>query len=123
LRKRYASPFFAFDGTPPEVTPPTVQAWLARIVTWRVMLRRGVDPNDVQADTIKEDHDLAQAEVLEAANSETGWFDLPLRLDENGSAITQANPRSYSEQSPYVYTDLQAATARTEDENGRGSNG
>jgi len=121
LRKRYATPFAAFNDTPP--TPPTIQLWLTRIVTWRIMLRRGVDPSDLQADTIKSDHDLAMDEILEAANSQDGWFDLPTKTDANGSAISQGGPLFYSEASPYVWTDQQVAAARNEDDNGRGSGG
>lgn len=119
LRKRYASPFAAHDATPP--TPATVQGWLARIVTVRVWLKRGVDPDDLQYVTIAQDAENAFAEVLEAANSDEGWFDLPLRTDANGSAITQGNPRAYSEQSPYVWTDRQRATGVNEDDAGGGS--
>lgn len=121
LRKRYATPFAAFNDAPP--TPPTIQLWLTRIVTWRVMLRRGVDPSDLQADTIKADHDLALEEILEAANSNEGWFDLPTRVDEDGSAINRGSPLFYSEASPYVWTDEQARTGRSEDESGHGSGG
>ena len=121
LRKRYATPFAAFGDAPP--TPAGVQGWLARIVTLRVWLKRGVDPNDIQFDTVKQDAVDAQTEVLEAANSDTGWFDLPLRTDEDGSAINRGNPRYYSEASPYVWTDQQAAVGRNEDDNGFGSSG
>ncbi len=121
LRKRYASPFAAYNDTPP--TPASIQGWLARIVSLRVMLRRGVDPNDLQFDIIRLDAEAAMAEVLEAANSDEGWFDLPLRTDEDGSAINRADPRSYTEASPYVWTDRQALTGRNEDASGTGSSG
>jgi len=121
LRKRYSTPFAAFGDDPP--TPPTIQLWLTRIVTWRVMLRRGVDPSDLQTETIKDDHDGALDEVLEAANSQDGWFDLPTRTDANGSEINQGGTMSYSEQSPYVWTDQQYQTGREEDSNGTGSGG
>jgi len=67
LRKRYGAPFAAFNDTPP--TPSSIQGWLARIVTLRVFLKRGIDPDDVQIETIKDDSTNAQAEILEAANS------------------------------------------------------
>jgi hypothetical protein len=122
LRKRYASPFAAHDAAP-DSTPTSIQGWLARIVTVRVMLKRGVDPNDEQYITIASDAEAAMSEVLEAANSDEGWFDIPLRTDEDGSAITRGNPRSYSEQSPYVWTDEQENVGRNEDNSGRGSSG
>ena len=122
LRKRYASPFPAHDAVP-DSTPTSVQGWLARIVTVRVMLKRGVDPDDLQYVTIAADAEAAQAEVLEAANSDEGWFDIPLRTSEDGSAISRGNPRSYTEQSPYVWTDEQEAVGRNEDSSGRGTSG
>ncbi len=121
LRKRYASPFAAFDAVPP--TPLAVQGWLCRLVTVRVMLKRGVDTDDLQYPAINADAELVRDELTEAANSEEGLFDLPLRTDENGSLITQANPLSNSQQSPYVWTDLQQATGIVEDENGQGTDG
>lgn len=87
------------------------------------MVRRGVDPNDLQAETIKEDHDRTLEEILEAANSDDGWFDIPLRTNEDGSAMRTSNPKSYSEQSPYVYTDEQRLVGRLEDDSGRGTSG
>ena len=121
LRKRYASPFAAWNDAPP--TPASVQGWLARIVTLRVWLKRGVDPNDRQFEVINQDSIDAMAEVLEAANSNEGWFDLPLRTDQDGSAIARGNPRVYSEQSPFVWTDVQRDVGRNEDGNGFGSGG
>lgn len=121
LRKRYPTPFPAHDDTPP--TPLTVQAWLARLVTVKVWLKRGVDPNDRQFDAVHDDHLAAKEEILEAANTAEGWFDLPARDDEDASAIRGSSPRGYSEQSPYVWTDQQGATARAEDRLGRGSGG
>jgi len=121
LRKRYASPFAAFDAAPP--TPASVQGWLTRIVTVRVWHKRGLDTDDRQYETIADDATAAMAEILEAANSDEGWFDIPLRVDEDGSGITRGNPRSYSEQSPFVFTDDQREIGRNEDEAGRGTNG
>ena len=119
LRKRYATPFAAFNATPP--TPPAVQGWLSRIVTVRVWIKRGVDPNDLQFGMINDDAIAAMAEVQEAADSVEGKFDLPLRTDQDGSAINRGNPRSYSEASPYVWTDVQSSTGSNEDDAGSGS--
>lgn len=119
LRKRYATPFAAYNDTPP--TPASIQGWLARIVTVRVWLKRGVDPDDLQYATVAADAEAAIAEVLEAANSDEGWFDIPTRTDADGSAVNRGNPRAYSEQSPYVWTTRQRATGLNEDEAGGGS--
>src|SRR5690606_7386155 len=71
LRKRYAVPF-----TLP--APDAVQDWLVRLVTLPLFLKRGVDPNDQQFEEYRSDAERAEREVLEAANSDTGLFDLPL---------------------------------------------
>jgi phage gp36-like protein len=114
LTKRYAVPF----ETP---VPEAVLSWLTRIVTHRVCLRRGVDPTDQQAADIKADHDEAKAEIKEAADSNESLFELPLRADTTASGISKGAPRSYSEQSPYVWMDGQACTGREEDRAGRGT--
>ncbi len=102
LAKRYATPF---DADSP---PPVVQEWLARIVTYRCYLKRGVDSTDGQIDSVKADSDAALAEVTEAANSQTGLFELPLRADLPGSqGVTRGDPLAYSEVSPYTWAELQ----------------
>ena len=122
LRKRYAVPFGAHDDvTTP--TPVTVQDWLTRLVNLAVWFKRGVDPGDAQYEEIRTDRDEAKEEILEAANSEDGWFDLPLKDSEDPSAIGRGNSRGYSEQSPYVWTDVQSGVGRNEDINGSGSSG
>jgi len=118
LRKRYAAPFVAGDGSPN--APELVNVWLTRVVTRSVYLRRGVDPTDELWSEIREDARLAETELKEAADGATGLWDLPLR-DAPGttSGISQGGPRSYSEASPYVYTDVQRAIATGEDQSGR----
>lgn len=116
LRKRYAAPFAA-------PVPETVLEWLTQIVTVRVYLKRGVDPNDQQFEEIRQDAKDALAEIAEAANSETGLFDLPLLDAADGSAVSKGGPYGYSEASPYVWTDLQADVGRDEDRNGEGTYG
>lgn len=115
LRKRYG-PFEA----------PYTQAlkgWLAALVTVRAYLKRGVDPNDAQWLEVKKAAEDALAEIKEAADSNEGLFDLPLRADTTATGITKGGPFSYSEQSPYVWKDVQASVARDEDANGSGSHG
>lgn len=116
LSKRYATPFAA-------PYPIAVRMWLARIVTPRALQRRGVDANDEQYIDIRDDAKAAEAEVLEAANSEAGLFDLPLRGDTTATGISRGGPYSYSEASPYVWTDVQRSTGRDEDRGGGGSYG
>ena len=115
LRKRYPVPF----ATP---YPKAVLRWLTAIVTRAAYLKRGVDPLDPQVAEYIKDAERAEAELLEAANSETGLFDLPVNT-AGDSAIARGGPRSYSEASPYVGFDVQAETGRNEDESGSGTYG
>lgn len=117
LTKGYDVPFAA-------PTPDIVVGWLVAIVTEQAFRRRGVDPNDPQATEYVRDADRARAELLEAANSETGLFDLPLRQDlPSSSGRSKGGPLGYSETSPYVAFDLQREAASSEDMNGRGTGG
>lgn len=116
LRKRYAAPFSA-------PYPGAVTGWLARIVTVRAWLRRGVDAQDEQFAEVKADAAAAMDEIKEAADSEVGLFDLPLRADTTETGIAKAFPCVYSEQSPYVFTDGQARVGRAEDDAGEGTHG
>jgi hypothetical protein len=114
LSKRYVTPFEA-------PYPLAIQSWAARILDARVLMRRGIDPVDDQYVAMLADATAAKAEVLEAANAETGLYDLPLRADTDASGLTRPAPRSYSEASPYVWTTRQAVRGRTEDGNGEGT--
>lgn len=116
LRKRYAAPF-----TSPY--PVAVLSWLTKLVTVRCYLKRGVEATDEQFVSIQQDAMDAKAEIKEAADSNVGLFDLPLRSDTTATGIDRSGPFSYSEQSPYVGFSRQARTGRTEDGNGSGSYG
>lgn len=111
LAKRYAVPFAA-------PLPMVLGEWLAAVVSYRAYLKRGVSALDEQFQEYKAQHDGALKELEEAANSESGLWDLPLRGTAD-TAIAKGFPRGYSEQSPYVWTDVQADVARGEDA-GRG---
>ncbi len=114
LRKRYAAPFTA-------PIPGIVEQWVARLITPDVLIKRGVNATDEQFAAMEKRADQAREQIQQAADSETGLYDLPLRDDLAASGISAGNPRVYSEQSPYVYTDVQVDTARGEDESRRGS--
>lgn len=116
LRKRYAVPFS-------EPYPESVTGWLARIVTVRCWLKRGVDPTDEQFLEVKADHDRAIEEIKEAADALDGLFELPLRADTTASGVSKGGPFSYTEASPYVWTDVQVDAGRAEDSNRGGSLG
>lgn len=105
LSKRYAAPFA-------DPVPEIVLGWLVALVTPKLYQRRGWDPSDAQAAEIIKDAETARDEILEAANSETGLFDLPLRDDGSKSAIGRGGPFSYAEPSPYEWTDHQAEAIR-----------
>jgi hypothetical protein len=101
LRKRYDIPF----ASP---YPEVVLGWLQRLVTPRVYLKRGVNPSDAQFGEVLQDAKDAWAEIKEAADSNTGLYDLPVKELTETSAVTQGGPFSYSEPSPYDWTDVQA---------------
>ncbi len=100
LRKRYDVPF----ASP---YPEVVLGWLQRLVTPRVYLKRGVNPSDAQFGEVLQDAKDAWAEIKEAADSEKGLFDLPLKEATESSAVTQGGPFSYSEPGPYDWIDVQ----------------
>lgn len=116
LMKRYKVPF-----APPTPAPEVVLVWLTRLVTFEVWQRRGWDPQDPQAVQIQRSAEQAREDVKEAADSVTGLYDLPL-LD-GASLITKQRPFSYTEASPYVWTDAQVIAGREEDDYHGGSYG
>lgn len=100
LRKRYAAPF-------EEPYPEAVKGWLAALATVPAYLKRGVDASDAQFTEVLNAKTIAEQEILEAANSETGLFDLPLRQDTTADGISKGEPLGYAEADPYTWTDLQ----------------
>lgn len=116
LRKRYVVPF------DPASPPPTVIKWMVIKVTLACYQKRGWNAESAQDQQIFDAAVAADAQILEAANSETGLFELPLRADAPGtSGASKPAPFGYSEASPYVSHTIQAQRAREEDFNGRGS--
>jgi hypothetical protein len=94
LRKRYPVPF----AVP---IPVSVQMWLARLLDARLLLKRGVDATDAQyADFAKSAADV-MSELKEAADSNTGLYDLPLTA-LGDSAIKREQPMSFSNAGPYA---------------------
>jgi hypothetical protein len=114
LRKRYDAPFKA-------PYPLVLQSWLARLVTMSVWLRRGFSPTDEDARVYQDQYNQTLTEIKEAADSENGWFDIPLRQDTRATGVINASPHVYSEAGPYVWTSLQRRRGREEDENGGGT--
>jgi hypothetical protein len=100
LRKRYAAPF----ALP---YPVAVTGWLARIVTAAAYHKRGVDPTDQMVGQVIEDGNAARLEVAEAANGDTGLWDLPLRADTTATGISKGGPLGYTETDPYTWTTVQ----------------
>lgn len=94
--------------------PEAVLGWLVAMVTYDCYRKRGADPQDPSLVAIKEDLDIAMAELKEAADGKDGLFDLPSSEDED-SAVTTGFPLGYSEASPYVWTDIEACEASHED--------
>jgi hypothetical protein len=111
LGKRYDAPFRA-------PYPIAVCDWLARVVTYEAWLKRGLSPTDQEGGEYRQQSDTALAEIKEAADSEKGLFELPLRADTDAQGVTRGSPRVYSETSPYIAFDQQACTGHREDTNG-----
>lgn len=110
LVNRYAVPFSS--ASPPD----TAVDWVVAQVTLDCYMRRGWNPTSAQDLLVKEQSDKAEAQILEAANSDTGLFNLPIRQSSAGTTgVSKGGPFGYSETSPYVAFDRQADDARNED--------
>lgn len=130
LAKRYVTPFGA-DPDPPESAPVrsdvpmVIQEWLTALLTPRAYGKRGINPSSGELwfnEFVIGPYKQALADVKEAANSNEGWFDLPMRGSDDPAGIAQrGGPKGYSETSPYVWFDQQAEIAADEDEQGGGT--
>lgn len=105
LRKRYAVPFVA-------PVPEVVLSWLEALTTKDGYLKQGFHPESAQDMEILERAKHADIELKEAADSNTGLFDLPLREDMQRSGVSAGGPLGYSETSPYTWTRRQKDEAR-----------
>lgn len=101
LAKRYAVPFDASS------VPAIMTSWLAAIVTPLVYRKRGIDPTDEQIVALDATAKDARDEIKEAADSDVGLFEIPLRVDNATSGVVNGGPYGYSEASPYCWTDVQ----------------
>jgi len=101
LRKRYDAPFDVVT------CPEAVKAWLEQIVTELAYVRLGVDPNDMQFQSVSRIAERAHLAIAEAANAVDGLYDLPLRDSEKATGITKGAPRGYAEPGPYHWLDVQ----------------
>jgi hypothetical protein len=109
LRKRYVAPF----SSP---YPRTIIRWLVKLVTRDAYEKRGLDPSSASDEkAIYGAAETAEAELKEAADSEKGLFDLPLRADDSTSGVVNGGPLGYTEQSPYTWATLQKRAAIEEE--------
>jgi hypothetical protein len=115
LAKRYVVPFH------PVNTPLIILRWLVDLVSIQVLKKRGFDATQLDAEQYVADAVNARKDLGEAANSETGLFELPLRSDSPLSGISKSRVKSYSETSPFLGQRLQRARGRDEDVNGTGT--
>lgn len=104
LAKRYAVPF-------QDPVPEICKHWLVAIVTPDCYEKRGGNP-DAQTKRLDDARAEAVAQIEEAANSEAGLFELPLRADTTEEGITRGGPFSYSEADPYAWLDAQRDAER-----------
>lgn len=116
LAKRYAAPF----ASP---YPECLLDWLTRIVTWRCYIKRGVDPTDREVAEVKADAELAEREADNAVSLAEAHFELPLRENTTASGATVGRPMTYTESTPYAWTDVQLDAALGEQQQRSGTRG
>jgi hypothetical protein len=106
LTKRYA-----VDFNDPGPVPATITKWLGWLVDYHVVDWTGGNPEGGELDLRKRLWDQAEAEIKEAAESEKGLIELPLRnTDPLGvSAINKGGPLVASNNTIYGFFDDQQA--------------
>ncbi|MBX3218914.1 MAG: DUF1320 family protein [Labilithrix sp.] len=108
LAKRYAAPFSS--------PYPEALRWnVAQVVAAVLWQKRGYNPGSAQDAIIQENKADALAWLKEAADSEKGLVELPLREDKRVEGVSRGGPLGYSETSPYVWTDHQRDGGRADD--------
>lgn len=108
LHKRYNTPFA-------EPYPEAIRFHVAQVVSYQVWIKVGYNPGSAQDEGIKTARDDALAWLKDAADSQDGTVELPVRetpATGDASAISRSRPLSYNEASPYVWTRIQASRAR-----------
>ena len=84
LALRYAVPFTA-------PAPTIIELWLVDLVTPFAYLKRGTNPSDEAYLALQARADKVSEEIAQAANAETGLFQLPLRADTTATGITKGS--------------------------------
>lgn len=115
LKKRYAIPLPSATSADPNF-PSVAQQWLCDLATFDAYLKRGIDPTDAQIQEIEKRYNAVKAEVQEAADAESGLFELPLRTDGTGQGVTKGAPLFATQTSPYTWRTQQRAAGVLEDE-------
>lgn len=110
LAKRYKVPF---DPSPTGPAPAIVLMWLTDLVQRDAYIALGTQSfSEADQKLIESSATQAEADLLEAANEETGLFDIPLRDDQPGSAIIEEAPLMSTDTSPYSWIDRQGPDGR-----------
>jgi hypothetical protein len=100
--------------------PGEVLSWLTILVTPDVLVRHGYSYTDPSMVNFMADRKQAMDELKEAADSNTGLWDLPIVNEDSGSGISTGGPFWYTEASPYVASDELGRQGRADDARGFG---
>lgn len=106
LMKRYLAPFV-------DPVPDVLRLMTARVVGYRLLLKRGFNPNSAQDQLVVDEKNEAIGWLKEAADSKDGCVELPARQTSSphATAVDVGGPLGYSEGSdPYTWVDLQSET-------------